>query len=60
MKNNDVIDRIYKLSEDLNDLLKARALLEQVYIEIGPYKDGAVSDETWRKVRDYFKFDDSE
>jgi len=35
-------------------------LLNKVFHELGPYRDGKVTDETWYKVRDFFGFDDSE
>lgn len=46
--------------EEVADLKKARDLLSTVFTEIGPYRDGEVSDKTWNAVRDYFQFDDSE
>lgn len=39
---------------------EAVKLLEAVYVEMGPYRQDKVSDETWRKVCDFFGFDDSE
>jgi len=43
-------------------LVEAKALLESIYVELGPYRnrEDAIKDETWYKVRDYFGFDDSE
>ena len=35
-------------------------LLEAIYIEHGPYRNGEIKDTTWDKVRDFFGFDDSE
>jgi hypothetical protein len=46
--------------EEVADLKKARELLSAVFTEIGPYRDGKVSDKTWNAVSDYFKFDDYE
>lgn len=51
---------IRKLLDEIADLEKAKDLLESVYSDIGPYQDGEVSFDTWNKVRNYFKFDDSE
>lgn len=51
---------IDSIMEEINDLKEAKNLLEKIYSDIGPYKDEQVSDETWKLVRDYFKFDDSE
>ena len=49
-----------KLSSEVEQLKEAHELLISVYIEIGPYRDREVKDETWEKVRNFFKFGDSE
>lgn len=55
-----------KLQEFLNEIYKlqnAHTLLEQIWLELDPYYKDAhrkISEETWSKVREYFKFDDSE
>ena len=46
--------------EEIADLEKAKALLEQVFIDMGPYSHDTVKKETWRDVCSYFNFDDSE
>lgn len=50
-----------QLMEEWTRLKYAAELLEAVYLHIGPYS-GSISytDEPWRKVRDFFQFDDSE
>lgn len=57
-------ETLEKLLEEIKVLKEARALLEEVYLELGPYaantKDLTIKRETWNKVRDFFKFDDSE
>lgn len=54
------IDLIDKFIDGYHELKQARELLLDLYIEIGPYKDGKIKESTWDKVRDYFDFDDSE
>lgn len=44
----------------LNELVEAEKLLEGMHLEHGAYGDGKITDETRRKVNDYFNFDDSE
>jgi hypothetical protein len=48
-----VLSEIEKLQEALN-------LLETIYLEVGPYRDGEIQEKTWYKVQDFFGFDDSE
>jgi len=48
------------IAADISRANKAIELLQSVYLERGPYSDGKISDEVWRKVRDFFHFDDSE
>lgn len=48
------------VANEILDLQEAKELLEHIYVQIDPYKDGKIDDNTWRKVRDYFNFDDSE
>jgi hypothetical protein len=50
---NDFISEIQHLQE-------AKELLEQVFLEVGPYGDGKISRELRSKINDYVKFDDSE
>lgn len=49
-----------KTLEEISKLKTAHELLFNVWLDVGPYKDRKVSEETWDKVRNYFKFDDSE
>ncbi len=49
-----------KLCNEIGKLQQAHELLEELYLAVGPYQDGEIPDKTWSKVKDYFKFDDSE
>lgn len=51
-----------KLLEEIEDLREAKRLLEKIWLELDPYNSGHrhISNETWRRVQVYFKFDDSE
>lgn len=51
---------ICSLLTEIDEFQKARELLDKVYLEIGPYQEGKLTKETWYRVRDYFKFNDSE
>lgn len=51
---------IQKLIKEISDLEYAKDLLEKVYLELGPYRDGKIRQETWQEVQNYFGFDDSE
>ena len=45
---------------ELQKLRNAKRLLEKLYHEVGPYRNGKIREETWYEIRNYFKFDDSE
>lgn len=49
-----------QLLNEIEDLKRAKELLEKVYSEYGAYGDGKISDKTRYELQDYFKFDDSE
>jgi hypothetical protein len=49
-----------KVLDEINELKLAKEILTEVYIDIGPYQDREVKDETWTRVRNFFNFDDSE
>ena len=51
---------IDELIEEMNSLRKAKCLLEQIYLDIGPYGHGAIRPETLGLLTGYFDFDDSE
>lgn len=58
---------IAKLLESLSDKqdhiqrnIDGLLLLERLWMDIGPYSRGPISEETHIKLRDYFEFDDSE
>lgn len=55
-------DVLPRMVAEYQKLVEAKALLESIYVELGPYRnrEDAIKDETWYKVRDYFGFDDSE
>ena len=62
MRNNPTeTPALDTLFEELGRLQYAAKLLDEVYAHIGPYS-GSISytDEPWRKVRDFYGFDDSE
>ena len=48
-----------KFLEEIEDLKKAKALLEEIWIEIGPYST-VLKDSLQQKINNYFRFDDSE
>lgn len=54
------METLQKLLKEIKNLEDAKDLLEKIWLDIGPYQDGEVSSETWRKVRNFFEFDDSE
>jgi hypothetical protein len=54
MKNiNDLI-------EALQDAVQAQELLKEIFAEVGGYGNGILTEETRKKINDYFHFDDSE
>ena len=55
-----MVEKIIEHIESLQKLVYAYQLLETLFYEIGPYKNGTPSEHTWIKVRELFKFDDSE
>jgi hypothetical protein len=46
--------------DEINNLQKAKGLLQTVWLEIGPYGHGKISAETRDELNNFFKFDDSE
>lgn len=58
MRNHPNLDSLFKLVEDIQDLQKAKDLLEEVWLNVG----GAVTlpNELRWKLDDYFEVDDSE
>jgi hypothetical protein len=53
-------DHLDKTLEDIAKLREAYELLEQVYLEHGPYKTGCIPTALRYKINNYFGFDDSE
>lgn len=54
-------DIVPNLIAELQQLQQAKALLEQVWAEIGPYsKETQISNDLQVKLQTYFKWDDSE
>lgn len=49
-----------ELLKELEELKKAREILEWVYVDIGPYGARQLQEETLNLIRNYFDFDDSE
>ena len=60
LKNKPKPSVLDSLVQEYFHLKRVEELLDSIYVEIGPYRDGEVSSETWEKVRKHFKFDDSE
>ncbi len=58
MENHPNIDSLLKLVEEIQDLQKAKDLLEEVWL--ADRLDGKLSFELYMKLNDYFEFDDSE
>jgi hypothetical protein len=58
MRNHPNLDSLFKLVDDIQDLQKAKDLLQEVWLENG--KELNLSLELSRKLDDYFEFDDSE
>jgi hypothetical protein len=46
--------------EEIFELKRSHELLEEIFYEIGPYRNNEVSCELWEKIRTHFNFDDSE
>lgn len=63
MKKRHIAKLLETLSEEQDRtqrMVDGLHLLEVVWLDIGPYNRGPVSEETLRLLRDYFEFDDSE
>lgn len=62
MKNGKQIEKfnLNDFIEEVQHLQEAKKLLEQVFLEIGPYGNGQISSELRWKINDYMQFDDSE
>lgn len=54
------MEQVINALDELRRWLQAYKLLEKIYLELGAYRHDKISDETWREVLIYFKFDDSE
>lgn len=55
--------RTNTLSELVNEISHAEKglkILEQIWIEVGPYNQNKVSEETLNELNKFFEFDDSE
>ena len=48
------------LLDEIENLKKAKDLLQEIWLEFDPCQRGKIEDKTWNKVNDYFGFDDSE
>lgn len=59
MKVGVELKNLNKLLGEIEILAKAQELLDEVWIELGPY-NAVLSDELTHKLRDYFHHDDSE
>ena len=54
------IDRINSLIDDIERLKAGYKLLEDIYLEVGPYESKKIPEELCYKMREFFGFDDSE
>lgn len=48
------------LLAEIAHLKEAEALLEQIWMELGPYFDGEIDNKTRSRLQAFFNFDDSE
>jgi hypothetical protein len=61
MKELDkVIQRAEERVKDQKALIEAAKLLRDVWLQIGPYRTGAVEEKTWYEVNDFMGHDDGE
>lgn len=53
---------IDELIKEMQELQEAKEILKQIYSEVGPYysPDNILSEDIIMKLRNFFKFDDSE
>jgi hypothetical protein len=58
MKNHPNIDSLLKLVEEIQDLQKAKDLLEEVWL--ADEREVKLSFELYMQLNDYFEVDDSE
>jgi hypothetical protein len=49
-----------KVIDELIKLNLAKSILEKVFLEVGPYNTGTISERTLDEIREFFNFDDSE
>lgn len=54
------MDTIDKFLDDIHRLQEGYKLLEEVYLEHGPYGVDPIPDKLRYKINDFFGFDDSE
>lgn len=56
------MEKLAGILDEIKRLQDAHKLLEKIWLELDPYRPETkeISKETWNKIRDYFKFDDSE
>lgn len=53
------LKNLNRLLAEIDTLTKAQALLDKVWIELGPH-NAVLSEELTRELREYFHYDDSE
>ena len=51
---------LQELLKEIENLEHARKLLDKIWMDIGPYDQGKITDDTWRELRKFYDFDDSE
>jgi hypothetical protein len=58
MRNHPNLDSLFQLVDDIQDLQKAKDLLQEVWLADG--REVKLPFELYMKLNDYFEFDDSE
>jgi hypothetical protein len=53
-------ETVDKFIEEIKNLQTAESILLDIWTGLGSYFNGELSDETKERIRQYFKFDDSE
>jgi len=51
---------LIEIISEIEKLMKAYRLLQKLFEEYGPYRNGQITSDTWYEVCDFLGFDDSE
>jgi len=54
------IEKLKEIADGINDAVNAEILLTEIWTDIGPYRDGQISDQTLQKLNKWMDFNDSE